>query len=93
MIIYPSLQCNTTVALFIKPDHICVYHQNHIKLAGRVCIDCTIRASVMSRRDRRNDRYVMINPLYIKSVVEPTHSCIERTSEQLVVGYKVESKL
>jgi hypothetical protein len=43
MIIYPSLQYNTTVALFIKPNHICVYHQNHIKLTGRVCIDYTIR--------------------------------------------------
>jgi hypothetical protein len=50
MIIYSSLQYNTTVALFIKPNHICIYHQNHIKLAGRVCIDCTIRGSVMSRR-------------------------------------------
>jgi hypothetical protein len=49
MIIYPSLQYNTTVALFIKPNHICIYHQNHIKLAGRVCIDYTIRGcSVMS---------------------------------------------
>jgi hypothetical protein len=81
MIIYPSLQYNTTVVLFIKPDHICVYHQIHIKLAGRVCIHCTIRASVMSRRNRRNDRYVMINPLYIKSVVEPMHSCIEYSSD------------
>jgi hypothetical protein len=49
MIIHPSLQYNTTVALFIKPNHICIYHQNHIKLAGRVCIDYTIRGSVMSR--------------------------------------------
>jgi hypothetical protein len=81
MIIYPSLRYNTTVVLFIKPDHICVYHQIHIKLAGRVCIHCTIRASVMSRRNRRNDRYVMINPLYIKSVVEPMHSCIEYSSD------------
>jgi hypothetical protein len=31
----------------------------------------------MSRRNRRNDRYVMINPLYIKLVVEPMYSCIE----------------
>jgi hypothetical protein len=47
---YPSLQYNTTVSLFITPNHICIYHQNHIKFAGRVCIDCTIRGSVMSQR-------------------------------------------
>jgi hypothetical protein len=47
--IISKFQHNTTVALFIKPNHICIYHQNHIKLAGRVCIDCTIRGSVMSR--------------------------------------------
>jgi hypothetical protein len=62
---------------FWIPNHICIYHQNHIKLAGRLCIDCTILASVMSQRSRRNDRYVMINPLYIKPMVEPMHSCVE----------------
>jgi hypothetical protein len=50
MIIYPSLQYNTTVTLFIKPNHIYIYHQNRIKLAGRVCLDCTISGSVMSGR-------------------------------------------
>jgi hypothetical protein len=64
-----------------------------IKVAGRVCIDCTIRASVMSRRNCRNDRYVMINPLYIKPVVEPMHSYIEYSKDSLVVGYTVESML
>jgi hypothetical protein len=78
---YPSLQYNTIIALFIKPNHICIYHQNHIKLASQVCIDCNIRGSVMSRRNRRNNRYLMINPLYIKPVVEPMHSCIEYSSD------------
>jgi hypothetical protein len=31
--------------------------------------------------NRRNDRYVMINPLYIKPVVESMHICVERTRD------------
>jgi hypothetical protein len=81
MIIYPSIQYNTTVALFIKPNHICIYHQNHTKLAGRVCIDCTIHASVMSRRNRRKDRYMMINPLHLKPELKPMHICVELTRD------------
>jgi hypothetical protein len=29
--------------------------------------------------NRRNDLYVMINPLHLKPVLKPMHSCIERT--------------
>jgi hypothetical protein len=77
--IISKFQYNTTVALFIKPIHICIYHRKHIKLAGRVCIDCTICGSVTSRRNRRNDCYVMINPLHLKLVVlKPMHSFIKR---------------
>jgi hypothetical protein len=31
--------------------------------------------------NRRNDHYVMINPLHLKPVLKPIHSCIERTRD------------
>jgi hypothetical protein len=83
MIVHPSLQYNTTVALFIKPNNICIYHQDYIKLAGRVCIDCTVRRSVMNNNNRRDDRYVMINPFHLKPVLKPMYSCIERTRDPI----------
>jgi hypothetical protein len=44
-------------------------------------MNCTIRGSVMSNNNCRNDRYVMINPLHLKPVLKPMHSCIEHTSD------------
>jgi hypothetical protein len=31
--------------------------------------------------NRRNDHYVMINPLHLKPVLKPMHICIERTRD------------
>jgi hypothetical protein len=31
--------------------------------------------------NRRDDRYVMINPLHLKPVLKPMQSCIERTRD------------
>jgi hypothetical protein len=84
MIIYPSLQYNTTVALFIKPNHMYLSskpYQACWSSSHRLYYSWFCDESKEKNNNRCNDRYTMINPLHLKSVLKPMHSCIERTRD------------
>jgi hypothetical protein len=59
--------------------------KKHIKLCWsslhRLYYSWFCDESMERNNNRRNDRYVMVNPLHLKPVLKPMHSYIERTRD------------